>query len=35
MTYTTGADVGKIDDLKFYNGVTTPVMPNAWSEEGT
>ena len=35
MTYTTGADVGQIDDLKFYNGVTTPVMPNVWSEVGT
>ena len=22
MTYTTGADVGQIDDLKFYNGIT-------------
>jgi hypothetical protein len=35
ITYTTGADVGQIDDLKFYNGVTTPVMPNVWSELGT
>ena len=32
---TNGNQIGTIDDIEFWNGVTTATTGNAWSEEGT